>query len=239
MLKAVFFDLDGTLLPMDEKKFTEGYFKLLCNKVMQYGYEPKRLIDSIWAGTKRMYLNNGIKTNEEVFWDYFKEEYTEEKMKDKKYFDEFYINEFKKTKEYCNDNPYAKEIVNFCKENLDYVVLSTNPIFPLDGTKTRMAFVGLKEDDFDYVTSYENSSYTKPNPKYFLSLLEKFNLKPEEVILFGNNSLEDGDCASACGIKCFLVGDYVINDPKAKGVYPHVKMENIISTIKEEIDNRK
>lgn len=29
MLKAVLFDLDGTLLPMDEKEFTEYYFGLL------------------------------------------------------------------------------------------------------------------------------------------------------------------------------------------------------------------
>ena len=29
-LKAVLFDLDGTLLPMDNAEFTKGYFKLLA-----------------------------------------------------------------------------------------------------------------------------------------------------------------------------------------------------------------
>jgi FMN phosphatase YigB (HAD superfamily) len=54
-----------------------------------------------------------------------------------------------------------------------------------------MSFNDLYEDDFDYITSYENSNYTKPNPMYFQILLDEFNLKPEEVILFGNNEYED------------------------------------------------
>lgn len=33
MIKAIFFDLDGTLLPMDEKEFTNLYFELLANKM--------------------------------------------------------------------------------------------------------------------------------------------------------------------------------------------------------------
>ena len=33
MLKAVLFDLDGTLLPMDQDKFVECYFGLLCKKM--------------------------------------------------------------------------------------------------------------------------------------------------------------------------------------------------------------
>ena len=51
-----------------------------------------------------------------------------------------------------------------------------------------MSYVGLTFDDFDYVTTYENSHNCKPNPQYFIDLLNKFNLKPSEVILFGNNT---------------------------------------------------
>ena len=32
-LKMILFDLDGTLLPMDQDVFTESYFKLLCKKM--------------------------------------------------------------------------------------------------------------------------------------------------------------------------------------------------------------
>ena len=33
MIKAIFFDLDGTLLPLNERKFAKIYFKTLYKKV--------------------------------------------------------------------------------------------------------------------------------------------------------------------------------------------------------------
>ena len=54
MIKAVFFDLDGTLLPLDEESFTKIYFSLLCKRMYPLGYNPEKLIDVIWKGTKAM-----------------------------------------------------------------------------------------------------------------------------------------------------------------------------------------
>ena len=232
MIKAIFFDLDGTLLPMNEELFTKKYFSLLCNKFPHY--EKEKLISTIYEGTMAMYKNDGRFTNEEVFWNVFKQKYGN--IEDKPLFDEFYVNEFKETQKCCLDNPLAKQIVDFCNEHFEHVILSTNPIFPLIGTLTRMSFVGLKKDDFDFITSYENSSYCKPNPMYFKTLLDKFNLKPEEVILFGNNTLEDGECSYACGIKCYMVGDFLIKPDKVKHTFKEIKMKEVIPVLKEYID---
>ena len=67
-IDTVLFDLDGTLLPMDNDAFTKGYFKLLAAAMMPHGYEPQKLVDSIWAGTAAMVKNDGGRTNEEAFW---------------------------------------------------------------------------------------------------------------------------------------------------------------------------
>ena len=75
MLKAVFFDLDGTLLSMDQDVFVQFYFSKLAQKVAPRGYEPKSLIRSIWAGVAAMVANDGGKTNEAAFWDKFAEIY--------------------------------------------------------------------------------------------------------------------------------------------------------------------
>ena len=232
MLKAIFFDLDGTLLPMNENKFMEIYFHYLTKRMESLGYQKDELIKVIWDGTKAMYQNDGSMTNEEAFWLFFAKHYGEEKLVDKAFLNDYYLNEFKNTSKACMDNSYAKEIVNFCKDNNLKVILSTNPIFPKVATTTRMAYVGLDENDFDFITAYENSSFTKPNPMYFKMLLEKFNLKPEEVILFGNNTYEDGECALACGIKCYLVGDCLIKDTHSSHEFMHIKMEEVIPTIK-------
>ena len=73
MIKNILFDLDGTLLPMDMEKFTQGYFKRLVAKAAPRGYEPEKLIKSVWAGTAAMVKNNGGITNEEAFWNKFSE----------------------------------------------------------------------------------------------------------------------------------------------------------------------
>lgn len=238
MLKAVFFDLDGTLLPLDEDQFVKVYFGKLSEKMANYGYNKEKLIDCIWAGTKLMYQNDGKKDNFEVFWEYFESIYGNEKLDDIKIFDEFYYNEFKETKKVCKDNPYARIIIDECKKlNLE-TYLTTNPIFPLHGTQTRMGFVDLKLDDFTLVTSYENSRFTKPNPEYFKEILELSGLNSDEVILFGNNTYEDGECSLACGIKCYLVGDYIINHPKSTHTFEHIKMEDVIPTIIKEMKLR-
>ena len=87
VIKAIFFDLDGTLLPMNEKEFTDIYFSLLYKKVSSLGYTKENLIDTIWNGTKLMYKNDGSKTNEKAFWDYFENINGKEKLKDKEIFD--------------------------------------------------------------------------------------------------------------------------------------------------------
>lgn len=55
--KAVLFDLDGTILPMDNDIFTKGYFTELAKKLSPLGIAPEELVSAVWAGTKAM-VNN-------------------------------------------------------------------------------------------------------------------------------------------------------------------------------------
>ena len=70
-INMILFDLDGTLLPMDNDEFTRGYFGLLAKKLAPRGYEKDSLIDAIWAGVAAMVKNDGSRRNEEAFWERF------------------------------------------------------------------------------------------------------------------------------------------------------------------------
>ncbi|MBQ5749335.1 MAG: HAD family hydrolase, partial [Oscillospiraceae bacterium] len=71
MRKAILFDLDGTLLPMDLDIFIKEYFSLLAQTAAPHGYKPDDLIGAVWAGTKAMLNNDGGASNEVRFWDAF------------------------------------------------------------------------------------------------------------------------------------------------------------------------
>ena len=58
-ITTVLFDLDGTLLPMDMNEFIKAYFGGLARRLAPHGYEPQKLIDSIWQGTAAMVKNDG------------------------------------------------------------------------------------------------------------------------------------------------------------------------------------
>jgi FMN phosphatase YigB (HAD superfamily) len=58
-IKAVLFDLDGTLLPMDMDKFVKLYFGALVEKFTPCGYEAEDFVNSAWKGINAMRNNDG------------------------------------------------------------------------------------------------------------------------------------------------------------------------------------
>lgn len=213
-IKAVLFDLDGTLLKMDQDEFVKTYFKYLAKHLAPRGYEPDKLLKVFWAGVNAMVVNDGTITNEEAFWKVFTEAYGEASIEDKPYIDEFYKNDFNQVEKVCGFYKEAKEIITLVKEKGKIPVLATNPLFPHTATENRMRWAGLKPADFAEYTTYENCHFCKPNPKYYEELLEKLNLKPEECIMVGNDVEEDMIPAEKLGMQKFLLTNCLINKDK-------------------------
>lgn len=230
-IKAVLFDLDGTLLPMDQDTFVKCYFGLIAKKLAPVGYEPKKLMETIWMGTEAMVRNDGEKTNEEVFWDCFAKTYGEKVTEDITYFDEFYREDFDKVSESCGYNPLAAKAVKSIKDRGLRVVLATNPIFPSVATEKRMGWAGFSPDDFELYTTYENSRYCKPNPKYYLDIVEALGVSPSECLMVGND-VSDDMIAETLGMKVFLMPANLINKQgKDISAYPGGDFEQLLEYV--------
>ena len=209
-ITTVLFDLDGTLLPMDQDVFVKTYFGLIAKRLASLGYEPTQLIKAIWAGTMAMIKNTGEKTNEEVFWDDFASRYGEEARKDLPEFDAFYREDFDQVKDVCGFNSQARSVIDFLKEKGIRIALATNPIFPSIATEKRIGWAGLDPEDFELYTTYENSNYCKPNLEYYKEILNKLDVDPKECLMVGND-VGDEMVAEKLGMKVFLLTDCLIN----------------------------
>lgn len=232
-IKVILFDLDGTLLPMDQEIFTKAYFKALATKLAAHGYEPKALVDAIWAGTAAMVKNTGELNNEDVFWRAFSGIFGEKVIKDKPYFDEFYNVEFQSIQQSCGFNSKAAETVNAIKKMGFRVALATNPIFPAVATESRVRWAGLAPEDFEIYTTYENIGYCKPNTKYYTEILNRLNVKPSECLMVGNDVTEDM-IAEKIGMNVFLLTDCIINKNNEDiSVYPHGNFDDLLKYVKE------
>lgn len=233
--KYILFDLDGTLLPMDQDVFTKKYMEALAKKMVGLGFEPQKLIDTIWSGVFGMLKNEGQKTNEEIFWDKFIEVYGEESTKYIPDFEEFYRNEFIAAKEGCYENKDVPKIIEEIKKSGVKVILATNPIFPAVATERRIAWAELKPSDFEMITTYENSRYSKPNEKYYLEILDKIGAKPEECLMIGND-VSDDMSAAKIGIEVFLITDCLINrDNEDYSKFNHGTFDDFVKFIKNKI----
>lgn len=209
-ITTVLFDLDGTLLPMDQDAFTRAYFSLLVQKLAPYGYEKQKLIDGIWQGTAAMVKNDGSRTNAEAFWETFERIFGEKTRADQPLFDAFYREEFQQAAGQCGYNPQAAETVRWLKRAGLRVALATNPIFPACATCSRIRWAGLAPEEFEAYTAYENTSYCKPNPQYYLALAQRLSVAPQHCLMVGNDVQEDM-AARFAGMKVFLLTDCLIN----------------------------
>ena len=220
-LTTILFDLDGTLLPMDNDAFTKGYFKLLAARMAPHGYDPRQLVDGIWAGTAAMVKNDGSQTNEKAFWDRFSSIFGEAVLEDLPLFEEFYETDFQAAQAFCGFNPDAAATVQAVKALGLRAVLATNPIFPAVATRSRIRWAGLTPEDFALYTTYENIGLCKPNPDYYREIMRRLDVRPEECLMVGNDATEDM-AAAETGMRVFLLTDCLLNrENKDISTWPH------------------
>lgn len=219
--KVVLFDLDGTLLPMDMEAFIRAYFAGISARLARHGHDPKTLIQGIWMGTAAMQNNDGTKKNETVFWEHAVACCGQKIKDDEECFNAFYVEDFDKVQASCGYREEAAAIVRDLKAAGKRVALATNPIFPAIATQKRIRWAGLSHEEFELVTTYENSRYCKPNLQYYRDILKELGVDATDCVMVGNDVNEDMVAANL-GMQVFLLTDCLLNkDEKDISVYPH------------------
>lgn len=209
-IKAILFDLDGTLLPMDLKTFQITSGRLFAEKMAVYGYEPEQLMRASWEATMAMSDNDGSVLNEALYFGKMLELYGEGIRADFPHFKAFYENEFDRVKEVCGFDPQAGETVRTLKEAGYRLVMATNAWFPESAIRARLRWAGVDADLFEFMTLMDNSHYCKPNLSYYEEILQKLSLPAEECLMVGNDVQEDM-VAEKLGLQVFLMTDQLIH----------------------------
>lgn len=188
MIKAVLFDLDGTLLDRDAsvRRFID----------LQYD-RFEHFLDSI---TKKEYIerflqldNRGYVWKDKVYQQMIKEFEIigiswEELLQD-------YISEFKYS---CIPFPHLIEMLEELKTRNIAIGMITNGRgqFQMDNIQA----LGI-EKYFDSILVSEWEGMKKPNPNIFLKALQDLEVNPEESLFIGDHPENDVIAATAVGMK--------------------------------------
>lgn len=231
-ITTVLFDLDGTLIGMDQDAFIRLYFDTVLDRLAALGYGRSEMYELLEQSIRATKTNDGAVTNEVRFWQTFDglSGGLSAVLRDE--IDSFYTDGFHGVLAgSCYPYPRACEIIECARRKGLHVVLATNPLFPAVATHQRIRLGGMDPADFDYITAYENSSACKPNPEYFRELLAKLGVSADECVMIGNDTRDDFS-AHALGIPVFVLTECLINkDGVDLSAYPHGSFDEAISYI--------
>ena len=230
-IKAVLFDLDGTLLPMDTSKFMKEYFILLSKKLSDFGVTPERFLGATVKSLHVMAENLTDRMNSDIFWEFFKAEFGVDESAFPERTSDFYRNEYLSLKSICGFDPDAGPTVKALKDMGYRLVLATNPLFPRVAITERLKWTGVDIGDFEFITTYESYHSCKPSPLYYKEIAKNLGLSPSEIMMVGNDTNDDMS-AEKIGMKVFLLTKCLIN---RKGLdisaFPNGEIKDLIEVL--------
>lgn len=232
-IKAIFFDLDGTLLPLDTDAFIEEYFRLLARN-LGHLIPPAELAQHVMGSTFAMIANVDPEvSNEQAFFADFlpRVKHGPEVLWPE--FNRFYAEQFPKLRERClrGDPAPGRQAVETARELGYELVLATNPIFPRVAIEERMRWAGVPDFPWKLITTFEEMHFCKPQPGYYREVLAKTGYAPGECLMVGNDVQEDG-VAAKLGIQTYIVTDFLINRQDGPVPEPAGTMAEFIQWLK-------
>ena len=210
-MKYILFDLDSTLYYLDEKNFLPVYFDAIGKKAIEIGYDYKVAMKAMYDGSINMSNSDGVKTNEQLFWEAFEKVTGPLPREDRAKFDSYYDTDFDKLKYMSKPVEGINDIIKVLKDKGYVLVVATNPVLPMTAQLTRMNWAGLDPKDFALITSFEEFHYSKPDPRFYLEVANKFNAQPEDCLMVGNDVRGDILAAKKAGLSVYLIKDFMSN----------------------------
>lgn len=187
--KAILFDLDGTLLDSHMETFLPHYMQKLAARVAHL-IPAAEFIAHLLAATRAMVANDGRATNAEVFAAAFYPRVGRSPAELEPIFANFYATDYPTLQHLTRRKPEARLAVQTAFDLGCAVVIATNPLFPETAIRQRLAWAGVADFPYRRVTTFENSHFAKPNPRYFAEILAEIGCRAEDALVVGDEAAD-------------------------------------------------
>lgn len=203
-IKAILFDLDGTLLDVELDNFISQYLELLAQSIAHI-VPPKKFISKIIKASKAIEENNRKHLNEDIYSKvcFPLDGYSRKEIQP--FLDKFYENDYSKLRKWTRRKPEARAVVQTVFDKGYDVVIATTPLLPATAIEQRLEWAGVADFPYRLITTIENSHATKSltHLLYYDQILDKIGYPPETCLMVGD---EDKDMiAKRLGVKTFLI----------------------------------
>ncbi len=209
-IRAILFDLDGTLLRVQMSEFIPRYIHGLgscCADLVK----PKKFEKAMLTAIRALlhYDGDGQVTNEQRVFSTLESHLGVAADQLRERFQLYRQQGLDELAGLIGEIPLAQVIIKECQQLGVPLVLATNPVFPGFMISARLRWGGLEQQPFSHVTSFENSCYCKPHPGYFTEIAERLGIPARHCLMVGNDTQHDL-AATAVGMQTFLVDTWVV-----------------------------
>ncbi len=203
-MRAILFDLDGTLLDIDLQRFLSRYFDAL-GAMTASRFPGHEVVPAILTSTDAMQQSHPGSTNREAFDAAFLTRTGIDLGEHWEVFERFYADTFPKLRDDSGPRAGARRAVATAKALGLEVVVATQPIFPRVAVEHRLAWAGLADLRLDVLTTYENMHACKPDAAFFREASALVGCVPAECMMVGDDRSMDMP-ASDAGMRTFYAG---------------------------------
>ncbi|MCL2654691.1 MAG: HAD family hydrolase [Coriobacteriia bacterium] len=209
MIRAVFFDLDGTLIDYVSVARAISYFAEFSRFLgAELDLDEARGEQLINGAVGAMFDPHPGRSNQQAFDDYYATELgrQHDRARYQALFTRFFQDVFPTLQ--SNERPAAfnRHAVQSCRDRGLTVAIASQPIFCAAAIKARLAWAGLEDMNIPLASSSENAFTVKPELSYYQELASRLDLTPRQCLMVGNEDLNDMS-ASQVGMTTFYVGN--------------------------------
>ena len=112
---------------------------------------------------------------------------------------------------HCGFQPLVYDLLRDLRQRDYALVIATNPVFPKIAIEKRMTWAGVQDEPIALVTDYESCHGAKPQSRYYLEIMGKLGVSPENCIMIGNDARDDVLPTDALGLRCYMLTDCAMN----------------------------
>lgn len=142
----------------------------------------------------------------------------------RKIVDRYYNERFQLLKQFYAPMKGNREIIELLlNENLS-IGIATDPVTKAIAVDFRLRWANIEDFPYCLITHGENMHAAKPHPEYFKEILRKCGARAHEVVMIGDDLLQDISGAKRIGIKTILVKTGV---KRSINVKPDFEVESI------------
>lgn len=212
-VRAVLFDLDGTLLPLNIDTFMKRYLAALV------GFYQRELgvdvLPATMAGVQKIFAATGDRIVNDIYAESVTADLGVSRERLYGIYEQFVTAEGPSLQEGIEANPAARAAVEAARRAGKKTALATMPVFPRTFTLMRLQWSGVAAESFEAITSIETSRYCKPHPGYFKETAAMIGVEPGECLMVGNDLMMDLESAAAAGMAtCLVEGPYAVLNSK-------------------------